>query len=192
MKPRLVGTILLLTVALSLSACTKVKQPIVNVPEGISEQEVRAWYEATGYLREIAKNNRLVTEAVIDLRAHGVLDGGESYHAMLTAFGKIAQLEIQASDYLENWHNQFGEEQSPRFLFFIDEILKQVQEATDNGLVGIKNEVAQGHVAMFLETIRAALGYARILAGVDIAYGAGAAPRLIFSVGNGEVELCLG
>jgi hypothetical protein len=143
----------ILTVLLSLTALSCQKRTIVNVPLGISPDEVNAWYTATGVLRQVSVNVLAATEAVVDLHNSGVAFEGDSYTNLLMNFGKIAQAEILASNFLDQWQDNFGADQAAQFRGYLIAIADQLDQAVNVGLLGIEGE-RRAEVSKWLQFIR--------------------------------------
>lgn len=146
----------LLLASLLLAGCGK-KIEIANVPAGVSEAEVRAWYEATGILAVVSRTTKDATRTVIDLHGQGLFASGDSYQATLTALGKVAQTEILAAQYLDSWQEQFGAAQAEKFRDYLDRIANALTEATGSGLLGIKSEETRAAFLVALSLIRSAV-----------------------------------
>ena len=142
-----------LTILLSLTVLSCQKRTIVNVPPGISSDEVNAWYTATGVLRQVSVGVQGATELVVDLHNSGVIFQGDSYTKLLTNFGKIAQSEILASNFLDDWQDNFGASQASQFRGYLVSIADQLTQATDIGLLGIEGE-RRAEVSKWLRLIR--------------------------------------
>lgn len=153
MKPAKRSASVILAVLLSLAALSCAKRTIVNVPPGVDPGEVNAWYTATGVLHQVSVNVLAATEAVVELHNSGVTFQGESYTTLLTSLGKIAQTEILASNFLEQWENQFGASQAAQFRGYLVSITNQLDQAMNVGLLGIEGE-RQAEVSKWLGLIR--------------------------------------
>jgi hypothetical protein len=129
------------------------KRTIVNVPPGISPDEVNAWYTATGVLRQVSVSVKAATELVVDLHNSGVTFQGDSYTGLLTNLGKIAQSEILASNFLDDWQDNFGASQASQFRGYLVSIADQLDQATNIGLLGIEGE-RRAEVSRWLNLIR--------------------------------------
>ena len=129
------------------------KRTIVNVPPGISSDEVNAWYTATGVLQQVSVNVLAATEAVVDLHNSGVTFQGDSYTVLLSNLGKIAQTEILASNFLAQWQDNFGADQASQFRGYLISIADQLDQATNVGLLGIEGE-RRAEVSKWLKFIR--------------------------------------
>ncbi len=153
MKLRQRSAAVVLTVLLSLAAFSCQKRTIVNVPPGISPDEVNAWYTATGVLRQVSVSVKGATELVVDLHNSGVTFQGDSYTSLLTNLGKIAQTEILASNFLDQWQDNFGASQASQFRGYLISIADQLDQAVNVGLFGIEGE-RRAEVSKWLQFIR--------------------------------------
>ena len=129
------------------------KRTIVNVPPGISPDEVNAWYTATGVLRQVSVSVKGATDMVVALHNQGVTFQGDSYTTLLTNLGKIAQTEILASNFLAQWQDNFGASQASQFRGYLISIADQLDQATNVGLLGIEGE-RRAKVGRWLKFIR--------------------------------------
>jgi hypothetical protein len=137
------------------------KTHITDVPAGVSEKEVQAWYAATGIVKTIAETTKELTEAVIsahqsDPEAMPAAD----YQEILLTLGKTAQAGIHLDAILRQAPEKFGQGTKEQILAEIRPIIEEIQKADLEGLFS-KNQSPQ--IQAQLETVKTLTRAANLL-----------------------------
>lgn len=125
--------------SLSLVGCAVRVTHVTNLPPGVSEQEVKNWYTATGTLHKIADVTHAVQEAVISFNHAGVFPDGPAYVATLQDLGKIKILQEDSAKYLATVPQTFGQPTKDKLKSNMTAISALIQDMNTRGITGIKN-----------------------------------------------------
>ena len=114
---------------------------VTNTPAGVSPNAVANWYAATGEFKLAADYTKQLTEATIALHAEGgVFPDEDTYQKTLAALGRAAQIEVQASQFLNTVPNNWNQDISKQVAGYANDLATQVQLALDDGLAHVKNQ----------------------------------------------------
>lgn len=139
--------ILSLCVALVLglglvAGCRKLGH-VTNLPQNVTEQEVKDWYAATGALQVIGEYTDDATKAIIKLRGLGLFKDDARYQLTLTSLGRVSQAGIHARNILNQSPNHFGESEKAQIRGLIESMEQEIQKANTEGLTGLNSDDAK-------------------------------------------------
>ncbi|HTP64171.1 MAG TPA: hypothetical protein VMJ66_02180 [Geobacteraceae bacterium] len=108
---------------------------VTNLPQGVPENEVRAWIAATGAVKVIADSTKGVTDSVIALNAADPkVIPSDDYQKILLVLGKTAQTGIHVDNVLKQAPSKFGDGTKQQILAEIQPLITQMQAADLEGI----------------------------------------------------------
>lgn len=147
------GTVMAVTI---IGGCAARVKMVANLPPGITSTEVVSWDAAVANLQRIAAATNGARQSVISLNRSGAFPDGPQYAAALSGIAKIDQAQIIAARFLETVPNNWGRGTQQTVTNYIAAIQAAVQEITDTGLAGIKDQNQRNTVEAFTREIAAA------------------------------------
>jgi hypothetical protein len=166
LRPRRVGAgmgiaLLLGIFSLGIAGCAARQSNITNLPTGVTLSEVQKWDTATANLAKIATAVTAARQSVLFLCDTPVPTSGVPLVSaaacikMADDLGKIDQVQIAASQYLQTVPNSWGTPVAAQVASFISTITLQLQDINSYGVTGISNPTSVSEVNGFLSTISA-------------------------------------
>jgi hypothetical protein len=111
------------------------KTHITDLPPGVSQNEVQAWYTATGTVKTIAETAKGLTDAVISAhQSDPEMMPAEDYQNILLVLGKTAQAGIHLDAILKQAPENFGKETKEQILAEIQPVIEEIRKADLEGL----------------------------------------------------------
>jgi hypothetical protein len=108
---------------------------ITDLPPGVSQKEVQAWYSATGIVKTIAETANGLTDAVISIhQSDPEVIPADDYQNILLALGKTAQAGIHLDAILKQAPENFGKETKEQILAEIQPVIEEIRKADLEGL----------------------------------------------------------
>jgi len=159
MKKQMLSVVLTVVMLGASIGCTK--KTVTNVPTGISPASVQLWYNAAGNIQLVAKYTRELTNATVQLKSE--FPDGDTYQKTLEAFGRIDQLGIQASQFLETVPENWDAPTATKVAGYLDQMAAQLSVALDDGFAHVKNPSS---LATYQTTIRLLRGVIKTAAAV--------------------------
>jgi hypothetical protein len=149
------GFVLLLALCVSsiyFCGCAARQKNVTNLPAGVTLAEVQHWDSAVANLDKIAQTTSTARKAVMDLNQQGLV-AGEYYGKILTTFGKIDQLQIDAVQFLKSQPKNWGASTQAKVNNDLSLIQAELQNLTQQQMVGIKSAGAQKQVGALITEI---------------------------------------
>jgi len=134
-------------------ACHKVT--VTGAPPGVVAPEVAAWYQATGAVKTWSDASLGLTQSAINLKAE--FPSADVYQKTLAALGKENQLGLQTAEYLKTVPQHFGNTEQIKLAGYLDQGLATLDDATQVGLLQIKNADEKAVVSAAVASLRASL-----------------------------------
>jgi len=150
---RISRVFLMSAVALALVGCTARVKTVTNLPAGVSQTQVQNWDSAVADLQKIAQVTTTLRQSVISLNKSGVFPDGPAYANMLAGIGKIDELQIEASNYLQGVPSDWSLATQQKILAETQQIQAILTNITNTGIVGIKDPASQSQVATLISNI---------------------------------------
>jgi hypothetical protein len=151
--------------ALSLAGCAARTKTVTNLPIGVTQAQVIQWDSAVAELHKVAATVSTLRQAIIGLngatyvnpqgQTEKILADGPVYATLLRSVAKIDQLEADAAAFLRKVPNTWAEPTQAKVRDYVNAIATEVQTMTQQGLLGIKTNTAQGQVAVLLNNLTA-------------------------------------
>lgn len=151
--PILVSMVLALTFV--SQACSRIH--VVNTPPGVVDKEVALWFQASGATQAWSEASLGLTQAAVSLHSSGVFPDEDSYQKTLDALGKQAQFGLEATNYLKTVPQHFDATAQTKVASYLDSALASLDDATQVGLLQIKDPQAKAQVDLFVTALRSAL-----------------------------------
>jgi len=154
-----------LGVVLLFTGCAARQTTITNLPANVTQTQVQNWDSAVANLDKIAQSvhtleqltQTLCTATMTTASGTGPVLAPGTCDLLLTDIGKIDQAEITAAKVLQQVPNTWGASTASQIAQYTAIITQALSDLTANGLVGIKNVMAQAQVQQFLVTIKGAV-----------------------------------
>ena len=140
-----------LTVA--LAGCAARAKNITSIPAGITQTQVQNWDAAVAYLQKISQVTTTLRQSVISLNKSGIFPDGPAYANTLAGIGKIDELQIEASNYLQGVPSDWSLATQQKILAETQQIQAILTNITNTGIVGIKDPASQSQVATLISNI---------------------------------------
>jgi len=135
-----------------LSGCAARQKNVTNLPAGVTLAEVQHWDSAVANLDKIAQTTSTARKAVMDLNQQGLVSG-EYYGTILTSFGKIDQLQIDAVQFLKMQPKNWSVSTQLKVKNDLALMQSELQNLTQQQILGIKNAGAQKQVGALVTEI---------------------------------------
>jgi hypothetical protein len=156
------GLCLLLSMVLTCCALTEgcgKKVIVANAPAGVDAVAVANWYKATGAFANVADLLQQGEKALRTANSSGLLPDGTLYQNFLRGFGKMAQAQKSAAEYLKTVPQTYGQSAQVRISAYAKDILGVVQDLSNNGVLGIKDANTQRLVSQTISEINSAITF---------------------------------
>lgn len=151
MKIKNVLAIACLSFTLTISGCASRVGTVTNTPTGVTQAEVKNWYQATGAFTDISTTSHNLLATIIQIHDQGNWTDKASYETALRAIGKIDQTQIEASKFLKTVPDNWSQPTQAKVKIYTDQIAAEFQNVNSSGATGIKNPTS-------LQTINDLLG----------------------------------
>jgi len=116
-----------------ITGCPKTR--ITDIPTNVSEEQVQAWYAATGIVKTIAETTNGLTDAVIAVNTSDPkLIPSDDYQKILLSLGKAAQAGIHVDSILKQVPDNFGKGTKEQILAEIQPVIEEFRQADLEGL----------------------------------------------------------
>ena len=133
MRTWLLSGLIIGVVLVGLAGCGGPR--ITNLPPNVSEQQVQAWYAATGAAKVIAQSTKGLTESVIAVHtADPRVIANDDYQKVLLVLGKTAQAGIHVDSILRQAPNRFAQGTKQQIMATIQPVLAELSRADLEGL----------------------------------------------------------
>jgi hypothetical protein len=151
----------LLAIVLSLSALAGGCGPktVTGTPPGVSSTTVQNWDSAVANLNKIASAVSAMRQAVIGLNKTVGSDGtpvfpdGPAYTVTLQALGRIAQVELDAANFLNGVPQDWSQPTQQKIVSYMNDIIAQITALNQQGVTGIKNLSTQTQITQLLSEL---------------------------------------
>ena len=140
-----------LTVA--LAGCAARAKNVTSIPAGITQTQVQNWDAAVADLQKIAQVTTTLRQSVISLNKSGIFPDGPAYANTLAGIGKIDELQIEASNYLQGVPSDWSLATQQKILAETQQIQAILTNIKNTGIVGIKDPASQSQVATLISNI---------------------------------------
>lgn len=154
------AALVLLTLAFGIG-CHHVT--VTGTPPGVSAQAVANWYQAAGALKTIQDTVSGATNSAVSLKAD--FPSASGYQATLLALGKLSQTDIEAANYLKTVPQNWNQPIQTQLNGYFTQMSKTLQDATSNGITGVKNPQKQAEVNALIGTLTQAIQFGLTLTG---------------------------
>lgn len=155
--------------ALGFWGCGARVKHVTNLPPGVTEQQVKNWDSAVGGLHKIALTTTTLRQTIIALNkatytepgkteAEKVIPDGKIYIALLSGTARVDQAQIDAANFLKTVPNTWSASTQDKIRAYLNAIVEQIGNMTDQGIIGIKNPASQQQVKQLLGEIRDTAG----------------------------------
>ncbi|MGH8864301.1 MAG: hypothetical protein ACREVZ_06610 [Burkholderiales bacterium] len=155
--------------AFMLGGCGARVKHVTNLPAGVTEQQVKNWDSAVGGLHKIALTTTTLRQTIIALNkatytepgkteAEKVIPDGKIYIALLSGTARVDQAQIDAANFLKTVPNTWSASTQDKIRAYMNAIVEQIGNMTDQGIIGIKNPASQQQVKQLLGEIRDTAG----------------------------------
>lgn len=138
---QLVSVLVILTLMAS-TGCQK-KVHVTNLPQGVSEGEVKTWLTAVGAVKRIGELDKQATQALVSLhniqRNDKPLIPGDKYAATLRFFGRLSQAGINADNILHKTPEYFGKDVQTQIKGATDDIFAELQQQDMVSMTGVSS-----------------------------------------------------
>jgi hypothetical protein len=124
---------------------------VTGLPPGISQSQVKAWDAAVSNIHSIAIANTNLRQAVMsvhqtmDANGKPLLDGSY-YTDILTAIGKIDQVENAAAGYLQATPKNWSPDMKVQIANYMNQISLAINQLIVDNATGISNPASQKQV----------------------------------------------
>lgn len=153
---RSVAIVFLVILVVNFSGCAARAKNITGLPAGVSQSQVQSWDAAVANLQKISVTASSLRQAVIALNRAGAFPDGPAYVATLTGIGKIDQLQIAASQFLQSVPNDWSLPTQTKVQAYVQQIQAALTDVTNSGVVGIKDATSKSQVDALITNLRAA------------------------------------
>lgn len=158
-RRELAFAVVLFGICLMWIGCAARVKTVTNLPAGVSNSEVVNWDAAIANLQKIATATSGARQAVISLNKSGVFPDGPAYATTLADIGKIDQVELTASNFLQGVPDNWGQSTQTQVSGYVSAIEAAVTDLTKNGTVGIKDSKSQSTVTAYAQQIGALVNF---------------------------------
>ncbi len=135
------------------AGCAARVKTVTNLPAGVTQTQVQNWDAAVADLQKIAQVTTTLRQSVIALNQSGAFPDGTAYTDTLTGIGRIDEIQIEASNYLESVPSDWSLPTQQKILAETQQIQAILTDMTNNGVVGIKDPASQSQVATLISNI---------------------------------------
>lgn len=126
---------------LGMAGCPKTQ--VTGLPPNVSQNQVQAWYTATGAVKVIAESTKGITDSVITLNnSDPKVIPANDYQTILLVLGKTAQAGIRVDSILKKAPSNFEKGTKDQIMAEIQPVIAQLQQADLEGLFS-KNQSPQ-------------------------------------------------
>jgi hypothetical protein len=113
--------------------CKRIK--ITDTPQDVSEEQVQAWYAATGVVKTIAETTNGLTDAVIAIKTSDpALIPDDDYQRILQILGESALAGVHVDEILREVPDNFGKGTKEQILALVKPVVEQLRQADLEGL----------------------------------------------------------
>ncbi len=120
-------------VMLGIAGCPKTQ--VTGLPQNVSENQVQAWYTATGAVKVIAESTQGLTKSVIALHDKDEkLMSANDYQNILVVLGKTAQAGLHVDSVLRKAPSNFGKGTKDQIMAEIQPIVAELKQADMEGI----------------------------------------------------------
>jgi len=156
MRRKICTFLLACSLTVAIAGCAARVKTVTNLPAGVTQTQVQNWDAAVADLQKIASVTTSLRQSVISLNKAGVFPDGPAYADTITGIGKIDELQIEASNYLQSVPSDWSLPTQQKILAETQQIQAILTDMTNTGIVGIKDPASQSQVATLISNIGAA------------------------------------